>query len=372
MEKSELGRIHVFLKRHLHWVRAEELCNGAGFALILHSWWDSFLLWVWETPIKHTSLLCTSGSWCDSKPHTAWAPQAKLHKALTAPPLPPEHSGCRLQENKMFNHGEGDAWAVTVSPFWVTNTWKAPWIHPPLGGPLWSLSWGGRWWVLPESLMLTKTATEKGADHRRFQWKHFICSCGFGVVSTDMGKDFKGARLRPEGSAWGCYSTEPKGSAVLGVLPGHQREKPPSLCCCRNGGSSIQIRGWAAPRGWDEEHAQGTMSLESYCGLGIWSWSMCCGVTGQGDPHPFSSLQLWPVSFTVSVETCLWNCRCRLSLCLLWRNYHCKQDYLQAKEPLMFNYRYKPLWATEYFFFFFFGNTSVLLPLETVAFNLTY
>lgn len=37
----------------------------------------------------------------------------------------------------------------------------------------------------------------------------------------------------------------------------------------------------------------------------------------------------------------------------------------------MFNYRCKPLCATEYFNFFN-CNTSDLLPLETVAFNFTY
>lgn len=74
-----------------------------------------------------------------------------------------------------------------------------------------------------------------------------------------MGEGFKGTTLKSDGSAQGCYSSEPKGSAVLGVLSRHQREE-----------------------------AQGAMRPESYCGLGICSWSVCCGGMGQGDPHPCS------------------------------------------------------------------------------------
>lgn len=108
------------------------------------------------------------------------------------------------------------------------------------------------------------------------------------MISTEARKGYKGVRLRSEGSARGCCSSEPKGSAVLGVLHWHHREEVLSLCCCRSGGSSRQTKGVGSPTRAGGEGTQAVMSPENCSGLGIWSWSVCRGGMVQGDPHPFS------------------------------------------------------------------------------------
>lgn len=134
--------------------------------------------------------------------------------------------------------------------------------------------------------------------------KLLICSCGFAVVSTAMGEGSKGARLRSEGCVQGCYSSEPKGSAVLHILPWHQRDKTSSLCCCRSGGSSSHTKGVGSPTRAGGKYTQGAMSPEHYSSLGIWNWSVCRGGMGQGDPHPFScGLSLLLSQWKLACET---------------------------------------------------------------------
>lgn len=183
-----------------------------------------------------------------------------------------------------------------------------------------------------------------------------------------MGEGFKGARLRSEGCAQSCYSSEPKGSAVLQILPWHQREEASSLCCCRRGGSSSHTKRVGSPTRAGEKCTRGAMSLESCSGLGIWNWSVCRGGMGQDDPHPFSCglsllLSQWKLACETAVADYLsvWygGIITANRISCKWRSHKCLITDTSFPGPQ--NTFSTPLNC----------SSSVLFPLETVAFNLT-
>lgn len=164
----------------------------------------------------------------------------------------------------------------------------------PLVAHLWRLPQGERWWVLPESLLLTKTPAETRSRSQKPSMK--IPQL---LLWVHTGQHRGGKRLQSHVEDWGLCPLQqrPKGHHSAQHFALALERGGFVLRCCRSGGSAIQVEGAGSPTRAGLGAYQGSHDPREL------QWASSLAVVGASWWHSAgwpSSLQLWPGSLSVA------------------------------------------------------------------------